>query len=383
MREEILEDDHRAFRDLVRTFIAKEIEPHYARWQEQGTADRSVWRLAGAAGLLGMDMPEEYGGGGNPDYRFHALLAEELARAGTYAPCLPLHNEIVGPYLRTLTTPEQKERWLPGFCDGSLVGAIAITEPGAGSDLKAIRTTAVPDGDGWVLNGSKTFISNGHTADLYLVVARIPDPAAAPGRAPSAGIFVVEPDRAGFSRGRLIDKIGMHALDTAELAFENVRVPAENLLGRPGRAFGYLMRNLAQERLWIGVSALAAAERTFEDTLRYTSERTVFGGPVNSHQYNRFVLAELATSLAVARSHCDRAVMAHTKGRLTSDEAAMVKWWNSELCQTVVNRCLQMHGGYGVVTEYPVARAFLDTRVQTIYGGTTEVMKEIIGQSLI
>ncbi|HZG07183.1 MAG TPA: acyl-CoA dehydrogenase family protein [Streptomyces sp.] len=382
MRDEILTEDHLAFRQLVRTFIAKEIEPHYARWEADGVADRSVWHAAGAAGLLGMDMPEEYGGGGNPDYRFQVILAEELARAGTYAPCLPLHNEIVGPYLRTLTTDGQKARWLPGFCDGSLVTAIAITEPDAGSDIQGMRTTAVRTDGGWVLNGRKTFISNGHSADLYLVVARTPDEPG-PARGVSASIFAVEPHRAGFTRGRKLDKIGMTALDTAELFFQDVVVPGENLLGRTGRAFAYLMRNLTQERMWIAVSALAAAERVFADTLEYVRERSVFGQPVGRHQYNRFVLAELATSLAVARSHCDRAVLAHTEGRLGSEEAAMAKWWNTELCQTVVNRCLQLHGGYGVMREFPIARAYLDTRVQTIYGGTTEVMKEIIGHSLV
>lgn len=382
MRDEIMDADHHAFRELARAFVAKEITPHYPRWEAAGAVDRSVWRAAGEVGLLGMDMPSEYGGGGNPDYRFHAILAEELARAGTYAPCLPLHNEIIGPYLRDLATDEQKARWLPGFCDGSLVTAIAITEPDAGSDIKAMRTTAVRDGDRWILNGSKTFISHGHIADLYLTVARTPGERG-PGRDASASIFVVEPDRAGFSRGRKLDKIGMAALDTTELFFTDVEVPAENVLGRPGRAFGYLMRNLPQERLWIAVSALAAAEKVFEDTLEYCRDRTVFGQAIGQHQYNRFVLADLAAALAVARSHCDRTLLAHTQGLLSSQDAAVVKLWNTELCQNVVNRCLQLHGGNGVIREYPVARAFVDTRVQTIYGGTTEIMKEIIAHSLI
>lgn len=382
MRDEILDADHHAFRDMARAFVAKEITPHYPRWEAAGEVDRSVWRTAGEAGLLGTDMPPEYGGGGNPDYRFHAILAEELARAGTYAPCLPLHNEIIGPYLRALATTEQKARWLPGFCNGSLVTAIAITEPDAGSDLQAMKTTAVRDGDRWILNGCKTFISHGHSADLYLTVARTPQVSGS-GRSAPASIFVVEPNLPGFCRGRKLDKIGMAALDTAELFFSDVEVPGENLLGRPGRAFGYLMRNLAQERLWIAVSALAAAEKVFEDTLEYCRTRTVFGRAIGHHQYNRFVLADLATALAVARSHCDRALLAHTEGRLTSEDAAMVKWWNTELCQRVVDRCLQLHGGYGIIREFPIARAFVDTRVQTIYGGTTEVMKEIIAHSLI
>ncbi|QKW35610.1 acyl-CoA dehydrogenase family protein [Actinomadura sp. NAK00032] len=385
MREEILDDEHRDFRNLVRAFIAKQIAPHYAAWEERGMADRAVWREAGAAGLLGIDMPEEYGGGGNGDYRFQAVLAEELARAGTYAPCLPLHNEIVGPYLRTLTTGEQKGRWLPGFCSGACVTAIAITEPDAGSDVGAMRTTAARRDGHWVLTGGKTFVSNGHSADLYLVLARTAGGPAAgrPSRGASASLFAVEPDRPGFARGRKIDKIGMRALDTAELSFDEVPVPAENLVGRPGRAFGYLLRNLVQERLWIGVSALAAAEQIFEETLEYAGRRSVFGAPVGHHQVNRHLLAELATALAVARSHCDRAILAHNEGRLGAEDAAMVKWWNSELCQTVVSRCLQLHGGYGFVREFAVARAFVDTRVQSIYGGTTEIMKEIIGNSLV
>lgn len=385
MREEILEDEHRDFRELVRSFIAKQIAPHYAAWEERGMADRGVWREAGAAGLLGIDMPEEHGGGGNGDYRFQVILSEELARAGTYAPCLPLHNEIVGPYLRTLATAGQKRRWLPGFCSGSQVTAIAITEPDAGSDVGAMRTTAVDQGDHWVLNGAKTFVSNGHTADLFLVLARTPGGprSARPSRGTSASLLVVEATRAGLTRGRKIDKIGMKALDTVELFFGDVVVPAENLLGRQGRAFGYLMRNLVQERMWIATSALAAAERVFEETLEYAGRRSVFGMAVGHHQSNRHLLAELATAIAVARSHCDRAVLAHTEGRLTAEDAAMVKWWNTELCQNVVSRCLQLHGGYGFVRDFAVARAFVDTRVQTIYGGTTEVMKEIIGHSLL
>ncbi|WP_409180688.1 acyl-CoA dehydrogenase family protein [Amycolatopsis sp. VS8301801F10] len=382
MREEIMEAEHHDFRELARSFVVKEISPRHPEWEAAGRVDRSVWHAAGGAGLLGTDMPAEYGGGDALDYRFNAILAEELAAAGAHAPCLPLHNDIVGPYLRTLSTDEQKERWLPGFCDGSLVTAIAITEPEAGSDIQAMRTSASREGDCWILNGSKTFISHGHIADLYLVVARTPG-VLVHGTAVSASIFVVESHRAGFTRGRALDKIGMSALDTSELFFEDVAVPAENLLGRPGRAYAHLMRNLPQERLWIAVSTLAAAEKVFQDTLGYCRERIVFGQAIGRHQHNRFVLADLATSLEVARSHTDRVLMIHNDGRLSAEEAAMVKLWNTELCQNVVNRCLQLHGGYGILRENPIARAFVDTRVHTIYGGTTEIMKEIIGQSLI
>jgi alkylation response protein AidB-like acyl-CoA dehydrogenase len=380
VRTDQLDADHLAFRDLVRTFITKEISDHYARWEADGVTDRRVWRAAGEHGLLGMDLPEEDGGGGQTDYRYQVILAEELARAGVYAPCLPLHNEIVGSYLRRLCTPEQRRRWLPGFCSGELVTAIGITEPDAGSDLQGLRTTARADGDTYVLSGQKTFISNGSLADLVLVVARTSGPR--PG-AHQATLLVVERDMPGFARGRRLDKLGMRALDTVELFFDEVRVPAANVLGEPGKAFGYLMRNLRQERMWIAVSALAAAEQVFADTLTYTRHRQVSGRPVAAHQHNAFLLAELATGLEVARTHTDRCVAELAAGRLTGDAAAMAKWWNTELCQRVVDRCLQLHGGYGFVRDYPVARAFVDTRVQSIYGGSTEVMKEIIAHSLI
>jgi alkylation response protein AidB-like acyl-CoA dehydrogenase len=379
MRRDIFTEDHDAFRDLVRTFVGKEIVPHYQRWEETGAVDRAVWRQAGALGLLGMDVDTGYGGGGSSDYRFHVIVNEELARAGVYAPALALHNEIGGMYLRTLGTEQQRRRWLPGFCAGELITAIAITEPDAGSDLQRMRTTATRDGDGYRLNGQKTFISNGSIADLVLVVART----GIGSRVADASVFVVETDRAGFERGRKLDKIGMRALDTVELFFTDVRLPAENLLGREGRAFGYLMRTMRQERVMIAVAALAAAERVFEDTLVYCRQREVFGQPVGHHQYNRFLLAELATALTVARTFTDRLITEHDAGRLGAEEAAMAKWWNSELCQKVVDRCVQLHGGYGVIREYPVARAFADTRVQTIYGGTTEIMKEMIGRSLM
>ncbi|BCB82761.1 acyl-CoA dehydrogenase family protein [Phytohabitans suffuscus] len=379
MRRDIFTEEHDAFRDLVRTFVAKEILPNYPRWEEAGAVDRAVWRQAGALGLLGLDVDADYGGGGSSDYRFHVVLNEELARAGVYAPALALHNEVGGTYLRTLADEEQRRRWLPGFCGGELVTAIAITEPDAGSDVQRMRTTARRDGDGYRLNGQKTFISNGSIADLVLVVART----GTEGRATDASLFVVEADRAGFERGRKLDKVGMRALDTVELFFTDVRVPAGNLLGREGRAFAYLMRSMRQERMMIAVAALATAERVFEDTVAYCRQREVFGQPVGHHQYNRFLLAELATALTVARSFTDRMIAEHGAGRLAAEEAAMAKWWNSDLCQRVVDRCLQLHGGYGVIREYPVARAFTDTRVQTIYGGTTEVMKEMIGRSLL
>ncbi|MFG2080291.1 acyl-CoA dehydrogenase family protein [Micromonospora tulbaghiae] len=367
--------DHLAFAELVRAFIDKEITPHHERWEADGIVDRGVWRAAGAAGLLGFFVDERYGGAGVTDRRFHAVLTEELARAGASGPAFGLHNDIIGPYLTDLTTEEQKQRWLPGFCSGEIVTAIAMSEPGAGSDLAGITTTAVRDGDDYVLNGQKTFISNGILADLVVVVART-DPRA--GRR-GISLLVVERGMPGFERGRNLDKLGQKAQDTAELFFADVRVPAANLLGTEGEGFAYLMRNLPLERLSIAVAALAGAETVFAQTLDYCRQRQAFGRPIGSFQHNRFVLAELATELRLGRVFVDQCLVAPD---LTAETAAMAKWWCTELQQRVVDRCLQLHGGYGYMREYPVARAYLDARVQTIYGGTTEIMKEVIGRSL-
>jgi acyl-CoA dehydrogenase len=289
-----------------------------------------------------------------------------------------VHNDINGHYFGSLCTPEQRERWLPGYCSGELITAIAMTEPGAGSDLQGIRTTALRDGDHYLLNGTKTFISNGQLCDLVIVAART-DPAAGH---QGISLLVAERGMPGFERGRNLDKIGMHAQDTSELSFTDVAVPATNLLGEEGGGFIALMQNLPRERVAIGATALAGAERVFADTLAYCQQRQAFGRPIGSFQHSRFVLAEMATELAVARAFTDRAVMEHIGGRLTSEEAAMVKWWDTELCNRVVDRCLQLHGGYGYMREFGVAKAFADSRVQTIFGGTTEIMKEIIGRGL-
>jgi acyl-CoA dehydrogenase len=291
-----------------------------------------------------------------------------------------VHNDMIGRYLDRLCTQEQRERWLPGDCSGELVAAIAMTEPGAGSDLQGIRTTAVRDaatGD-YVLNGQKTFISNGQLADIVIVVAKT-DPAQGH---KGISLLVVEREMAGFTRGRNLDKVGMHAQDTSELFFSDVRVPAANLLGAEGGGFVALMENLPRERVTIGVFALAVADKAFEDTLAYCKQRTAFGQPVGRFQHNRFLLAEMATELAVARAFTDKAIVAHCAEELSTQEASMVKWWNTELCNRVTDRCVQLHGGYGYMREYPVARAWADSRVQSIFGGTTEIMKEIIGRSL-
>lgn len=381
MGREIFGDEHEAFRDMVRAFIDKEITPYHEQWEQDGIVSRDVWLAAGRQGLLGIDIDERYGGGGNDDYRFYVVLNEELAKAGAHGPAFGVHNDINGGYLRQLATGEQKERWLPGYCSGELITAIAMTEPAAGSDLQGIKTTALRDGDGtgdYILNGSKTFISNGILADLVIVVAKT-DPAAG---AKGVSLLMVERGMPGFERGRNLDKVGMHAQDTAELFFNDVRVPKENLFGEEGMGFVYLMQNLACERLSIGATALAGAEAAFDQTLDYCKTREAFGRPIGKFQHNRFTLAEMKTELSVARAFTDQCIVKYGRDDLTIEEAAMLKYWNTELLKTVVDRCLQLHGGYGYMTEFPIAKAYQDARIQTIFGGTTEIMKEIIGRGL-
>jgi alkylation response protein AidB-like acyl-CoA dehydrogenase len=378
MQRDIFDAEHEEFRDLVRAFIAREVTPYHEQWEADRMVSRDVWLAAGRAGLLGIEIEEKYGGGGTDDYRYYLILDEELARAGATGPGFAVHNDINGQYFQRLATPEQRERWFPGYCSGELITAIAMTEPGAGSDLQGIRTNAIRDGDHYVLNGSKTFISNGQLCDLVIVVARTD---------PSAGyqgisLLVVERGMPGFERGRNLDKVGMHAQDTSELFFRDVRVPVGNLLGEEGGGFVALMQNLPRERLAIGATAVAGAKAVLDETLAYCKQREAFGRPIGRFQHNRFVLAEMATEIAVAQAFTDKAVLEHNAGRLTVEDAAMVKWWNTELCNRVVDRCVQLYGGYGYMREFPVARAFTDSRVQTIFGGTTEIMKEIIGRGL-
>ena len=379
MRRRIFTEDHEAFRATVRAFLEREVLPHYERWEREGVVDRGAWRAAGRQGLLGTAVPEEYGGGGADDFRYGVVLAEEFTRAGTPGLAIGLHNDVIGPYLTSLATEEQKRRWLPGFCTGETITAIAMTEPGAGSDLQGIRTTAEDRGDHWALNGSKTFISNGILADLVIVVARTTPEGGARG----LSLLVVERGMDGFERGRNLDKIGQKAQDTAELFFRDVRVPRENLLGELHGAFGHLMANLVQERLAIAVAAAAGAEHLLETTRGYVTGREAFGRPLAGFQHVRFEIAEMATECAVTRAFVDRCVEDHVRGELDAVHASMAKWWATELHKRVADRCLQLHGGYGYMSEYPVARAFTDGRIQTIYGGTTEIMKEIIGRSLL
>ncbi|MDI3385402.1 acyl-CoA dehydrogenase family protein [Streptomyces sp. B-S-A8] len=379
MQRKLYDADHEAFRETVRTFLAKEVTPHYEQWEQDGIVSRGAWLAAGRQGLLGLAVPEEFGGGGNEDFRYSAVLAEEFTRAGAAGLAVGLHNDIIGPYLTSLATDEQKRRWLPGFCDGSLITAIAMTEPGAGSDLQGIRTTAEDRGDHWLLNGSKTFISNGILADLVVVVAKTTPEGGAHG----LSLLVVERGMDGFERGRNLDKIGQKSQDTAELFFNDVRVPKGNLLGELNGAFIHLMTNLAQERMGIAVAAIAAAEHLLEITMEYVKEREAFGRSIAKFQHIRFEIAEMATECAVTRTFLDRCIEDHDKGALDAVHASMAKWWATELQKRVADRCLQLHGGYGYMTEYRVAKAFTDGRIQTIYGGTTEIMKEIIGRSLL
>jgi alkylation response protein AidB-like acyl-CoA dehydrogenase len=379
MRRSLYESEHEAFRASVRTFMERHVLPRHAEWEAAGIVDRAVWVEAGKQGLLGTDVPEEYGGGGVRDFRYNAIVDEEIMRAGATGIGFGLHNDIVAPYLLDLGTDEQKRRWLPGFCSGELITAIAMSEPAVGSDLQNVQTRARRDGTDWVLTGSKTFITNGINADLVLVVARTDSDADG-----SRGISLLAVERGmpGFERGRNLDKIGLKAQDTAELFFDEVRVPAENLLGEQNRGFVHLMERLPQERLSIAVAAVAACERMLEITLDYAKSRTAFGRPIGSFQHNRFVLAELATLTAVARTFLDECIRSHNARELTVADAAMVKWWTTDLQNKVADACLQLHGGYGYMTEYPIAKAYLDSRVQAIYGGTNEIMKEIVGRTL-
>ena len=378
MQRNRYEAEHEAFRMSVRSFVDKHIAPFHRQWEADGIVDRGVWLEAGKQGLLGTDVPEQYGGGGVKDFRYNCIVGEELTRAGASGVGFTLHNDVMAPYLLDLTTDEQKQRWLPPFVTGEMITAIAMSEPGAGSDLQGLRTTARRDGSDWIVSGSKTFITNGINADLVLVVARTDPDAGAHG----FSLLAVERGMPGFERGRNLDKVGMKAQDTAELFFDEVRVPAGNLVGTAGGGFVHLMNALPQERLSIAVVAVAAARKILDLTLAYCKERTAFGKAIGSFQHNRFVLAEMETEISIAEQYIDRAVLEHNAGRFDVKDAAMAKWWTTELQKRVVDQCVQLHGGYGYMLEYPVAKAFLDSRVQTIYGGTTEIMKEIIGRSM-
>ncbi|TDD24777.1 acyl-CoA dehydrogenase family protein [Nonomuraea diastatica] len=378
MRRTVMEADHEAFRSAFREFVNKEIGPRHDAWEQAKIVPRDVWETAGAHGYLCMNVPEAYGGGGSDDYRFLAVVSEELARAGASGVGFPMHTDIVVPYLLAYGTEQQKRRWLPAMAAGKAIGALAMTEPGAGSDLAGIRTTALRDGDHYVLSGQKTFITNGINADLVLVAARTdPDE-----RHDGLSLFVVERGMKGFTRGRNLDKIGMHAQDTAELFFDQLRIPATNLVGQEGQGFAYMVNSLPQERLVVAVGSVALAEAVLERTTGYCRERTAFGRPIGTFQHSRFTLAEMHTEVEIARVFVDRCITAHLTREFGVTEAAMAKWWTTDLLNRVVDRCLQLHGGYGYMREHPIARAFVDARVQSIYAGTNEIMKEIIGRTV-
>ncbi|WP_459547141.1 acyl-CoA dehydrogenase family protein [Nocardia sp. X0981] len=378
MERTLFEPEHELFRESYRKFLEMHVAPFHDQWAEQGVVDRAVWLEAGKQGFLGMAVPEEYGGGGVRDFRYNAIITEESVRGQYSGLGFSLHNDVIAPYLLELANEEQKQRWLPKFCSGELITAIAMTEPGTGSDLQGIKTRAVRDGDDWVLNGAKTFITNGINSDIVIVVAQTDPDAGALG----FSLLVVERGMPGFERGRNLDKLGLKAQDTAELSFTDVRVPAANLLGEEGKGFIHLMQNLPQERLSIAVMAAAAMESCLDHTCQYVRDRKAFGKPIGALQNTRFVLAELATKTTAVRVLVDRCISELNAGTLTAEDAAMAKWWSTEEQVDLIDRCLQLHGGYGYMREYPIAQAYLDARVQTIYGGTTEIMKEIIGRSL-
>ena len=376
----IYEQEHEDFRSTVRSFMEKEVVPHHPQWEKDGMVSREVWTKAGAQGLLCFDVDEEYGGAGIKDFRYNMVVAEEISKVGASGLGFPVHTDIIVPYISQLGTEEQKQRWLPGLVSGELISAIAMTEPGAGSDLQGIRTTATyqADTDCYVVNGSKTFISNGIMSDLVIVVCRTNPDAGHQG----ISLLVVERGMEGFERGRNLDKMGLKAQDTSELFFDNVEVPKTNLLGEEGSGFISLMVNLPQERISIAAIAVAACEHVLELCLSYAKEREAFGKPIGKFQHNRFMLAEMATEVHIARVFVNDCVTKLNAGEVDTTLASMAKWWTTELQKKIVDQGVQLHGGYGYMSEYPISKAYVDSRIQTIYGGTTEIQKEIIGRSL-
>jgi len=372
-------EDHHAFGEAFRTFVAKEMLPEYMRWERDGIAPREIYTAAGKQGFLGMQIPEQYGGGGVEDFRFNQVIDEEIMLNGVGAAGLgiSLHNDICLPYFLHYCTDEQKQRWLPGIASGDLITAVAMTEPGAGSDLAGIRTSGVADGTDLIVNGSKTFITNGINSDLVITAVRT-----SPDKYKGLTLVILERGMKGFERGRNLDKLGLHSQDTAELSFSDVRVPKENVLGEVGQGFLYLVSNLPQERMSIAIACVAGARAALNWTTDYVRERKAFGATIGSLQNTRFVLAEVSTEVDVAQTYVDRCIDALNESDLTVEDAAKAKWWCSELQGRAIDKCLQLHGGYGYMLEYPISRAYADARITRIYGGATEIMKEIIGKSL-
>jgi alkylation response protein AidB-like acyl-CoA dehydrogenase len=379
VRRTVFDEDHEAFRQAVRGFLDRHVRPRSRDMQAAHAIPRDVWLAAGEQGLLGLQVPEEYGGSGSDDYRYTAVLTEELAReSAALASCFTLHLDVNAPYLTELTTPEQRERWLPGFCSGAILTSIAMTESGGGSDLAALKTTAVADGSGWVMNGSKTFITNGYSSDLVIVAARTTPGGGARG----ISLFGVESGAAGFSRGQKLDKVGQDESDTAELFFHDVRLESRNLIGNLDEGFIHMMQRLPQERLVCAVANIAHADQILRETVDYAKQRKAFGQTIGSFQHNKFLLAELVTKVEATQIYVDHAIARHVEGELTATEAAKAKWWSAEVQNEVLDHCVQLWGGYGYMNEYRVARAWRDARVTKIWAGSNEIMKELIGRDL-
>jgi alkylation response protein AidB-like acyl-CoA dehydrogenase len=381
LERNIYNDEQKLFAQSVREFVAKEIAAYTAKWEKAQMVSRESWSKFGEAGFLCMAIDEEYGGLGIKDFRYNAIVVEELARAGCAGPAVgyPLHSDIVAPYIDHYGSEATKKKYLPKMISGEMVGAIAMTEPGAGSDLQNIRTTAIDKGDYYLVNGSKTFITNGYLSDLVVTAVKTDPTKGAKG----TSMLVIDTSMKGFTKGKPFEKIGLHAQDTCELFFENVEVPKENLLGKEGEGFKYMMTELSQERLLVGISAISAAEGTLEKTVQYTKERMAFGKQVAEFQNTRFKLAECATEVTIGRAFTDRCVELHSDKKLDQATASMCKYWLTDLQQKVADECLQLYGGYGYIWEYQVARSWADARVQRIYAGTNEIMKELIARNVL
>jgi alkylation response protein AidB-like acyl-CoA dehydrogenase len=379
MRRTIFNEDHNAFRESCRTFVDRTLRPHQEKHIANHELGREVWLELGRQGLLGLNVPAEYGGAGVEDVRFSLILAEELSRlAFAYSSCVGIHTNCIAPYLVDLGTEEQKQRWLPKFCTGELITALAMTEASGGSDLAALKSRAVPDGTDWILNGSKTFITNGASADLVLVAARTSSDKGAKG----ITLFAVEADMAGFERGRKLDKVGQPEADTSELFFDDVGVPAANVIGEIDQGFGYMMHRLVAERIGSAVNNIAHARQILDETLDYVKERKAFGTAIGSFQANKFTLAELQTLADVTQAFVDQCVLQAAHGTLTAVDAAKAKWWSAQAQNDILDACVQLWGGYGYMNEYRVARAWADARVAKIWAGSNEIMKELIGRDL-
>lgn len=375
-----LTEEHEIFRQALRKFLEKEAVPNYEQWEKNKEVPRSFWKKLGEQGYLCPQVEEKYGGLGT-DFGYAVVMNEEMERVGTGMVGISLHNDIVIPYIESYGTEEQKQRWLPGALTGDIITAIGMTEPGAGSDLANIQTTAIRDGDDYIINGEKTFITNGYTADLVVLVCKT-DPKANP---PHRGIslFVVEAGTPGFKKGKKLRKIGQHANDTSELIFEDVRVPRTNLLGEEGKGFYYLMEKLQQERLLVAIQCIASAEKMLELTIDYVKQRQAFGTTISNFQNTQFKIAEMATELEIGRAFVDRLILEHMKGKSIVTEVSMAKWWVSDLAKKIAGECMQLHGGYGYMEEYEIARRYRDIAVTSIYAGSNEIMKQIIAKNLL